>query len=462
MPTLRSCTRPIHNSLKRQHNLKMRKHLNADTLYATIREDFSAVADHRAGNAKIPLVDVLMSGFAMFALKDQSLLVFDERRCDEPESLRGVFGVGVIPCDSQMRTVLDEVAADRLRRPFRSVFHQLQRGKVLPMMTCLDGHLLLAVDGTGFYSSEKVGAEYCLTKKKRNGEIVYHLQMVAGAFVHPDRREVIPVCPEMIRRLDGSSKNDCERNATKRFLEDLRREHPHLKIIVIEDGLSANGPHIKELIRHDLRYILSAKPGDHVFLFDYVDAADKRGEVTNLVIADPKREKRSLCFRFINGVPLNQASQKELSVNFLEYWEVETQADGTERILNRFSWVADLTLTADNVFEVMRAGRARWRIENETFNTLKNQGYNLGHNYGLGKKHLSSVFTLLMMLAFLVDQVQQLCCPVFQAARQKRRSKGSLWESIRAYFHNFVAPSMEVILRAIADGVKRQPFPAPV
>lgn len=461
MSTLRSCTRPIHDLLKRQRNLKMRKHLNADTLYATIRKDFASVADHRAANAKVPLADALMSGFAMFALKDQSLLAFDKRRCDEPESLHGVFGVGVIPCDSQMRTILDEVSADLLRRPFRSVFHQLQRGKVLPMMTCLDGHLLLAMDGTGFYSSEKVGADFCLTKKKRNGEIVYHLQMVAGAFVHPDRKEVIPVCPEMIRRQDGSRKNDCERNAAKRFLEDLRREHPHLKIIVTEDGLSANSPHIEELMRHDLRYILSAKPGDHVFLFEHVDAADKRGEVTNLAVADSKRDKRSHCLRFINGVPLNQASQKELKVNFLEYWEVETQADGTERILNRFSWVTDITLTADNVFDIMRAGRARWRIENETFNTLKNQGYNLGHNYGLGSKHLSSVFTRLMMLAFLVDQVQQLCCPVFQAARQKRGSKGRLWESIRAYFHNFVAPSMEAILRAIAYGVEKPPCPVP-
>lgn len=458
MSTLKNCINRHGQATRTFRKLKMRTHLNADALFTVIRKDFAKVADHRAANAKIPLVDALMSGFAMFSLKDQSLLDFDKRRIEEPESLHGVYGVGVIPCDSQMRTILDEVSPGDLRRPFCSVFHQVQRGKVLPKMTCLDGHLLLAVDGTGFYSSEKIGSDYCLTKKKRNGTVEYHLQMLAGAFVHPNRREVIPVCPEIIRWQDGSTKNDCERNAAKRFFADLRREHPHLKIIVAEDGLSSNAPHIKDLVSHDLRYILSAKPGDHTFLFDFVDEAALRGEVTEYILPDPDNEQKSHCFRFINSVPLNQASQAELQVNFLEYWEVVDRGDGPV-ILKRFSWVTDLEITKENAWELMRCGRARWRIENETFNTLKNQGYNLGHNYGLGKKHLSAVFTQLMMLAFLVDQIQQLCCPVFQEAWRKMGKKARLWERIRWYFQGFIAPSMEAILRLIVHGFERQPCP---
>jgi len=101
----------------------------------------------------------------------------------------------------------------------------------------------------------------------------------------------------------------------------------------------------------------------------------------------------------------------------------------------------------------MRAGRALWRIENETFNTLKNQGYNLGHNYGLGKQHLSAVFTLLMMLAFLVDQAQQLGSWLFKKAWEKAEAKRELWEKIRHLFHSFKVDSMETILRAIAFGI---------
>ena len=457
MSTVKTCVNRHRDAIKRLRNLKMRAHLNADAMFATIRKDFARVPDHRASNTKIPLSDALMSGFAMFSLKDQSLLAFDERRCTEPEGLHGVFGVGAIPCDSQMRAILDEVLPGNLRRPFRSIFLQAQRGKALEKMTWLGGHYLLALDGTGIYSSEQVGSDYCLQKKKRNGRVEYHQQMLAGAIVHPGRREVIPLCPEMIRKQDGSTKNDCERNAAKRFFEDLRREHPHLKIIITEDALSANAPHIRELQRHNLRYILSAKPGDHAFLFAHIDEAASRGEVTEFTLPDQEGKKVTHCFRFLNGVPLNQASQGEIKVNVLEYWEVGD--NGREQ---RFSWVTDLELTTGNVYDIMRGGRARWRIENETFNTLKNQGYNLGHNYGLGNKHLSAVFVHLTMLAFLVDQLQQLCCPVFQAARQKCRSKGSLWEKIRSFFHNFIASSMEFILRAIASGVKKQPYQVPI
>ena len=103
----------------------------------------------------------------------------------------------------------------------------------------------------------------------------------------------------------------------------------------------------------------------------------------------------------------------------------------------------------------MRAGRARWKIENETFNTLKNQGYNLGHNYGLGEKNLGAVFTTLMMLAFLIDQIQQMSCWLFQAAWKKAESKRYLWESIRAFFRNYRVDSMKTIYRAIAYGFER-------
>lgn len=458
MSTLRKFVKRNHHETQTLRTIKMRSTLNFDALVAIIGKDMQRVPDHRATNASIPLDDVLMSGFAMFSLKDPSLLAFDQRRQEEPESLHGVFGVGVIPSDTQMRTILDKVLPTHLRRPFGSIFHQLQRGKVLNKMRCFGDYLLLAIDGTGIYSSENIGADYCLTKEKRNGTLEYHLQMVTGAFVSPERKEVLPLCPEPIRRQDGATKDDCERNATRRLLADFRREHPHLKVIVTEDGLSSNAPHIKDLMAHDLRYILSAKPGDHVFMFSQVDEAAQRGEVADLVLADSKKANVTHCFRFINSVPLNKTSQGELQVNFLEYWEAQT--NGKEVVVrNHFTWVTDLEITPDNVMEMMRCGRARWRIENETFNTLKNQGYNLGHNYGLGKKHLSVVFMHLMMLAFFVDQVQQLCCPLFQAARKKVSSKRALWERIRNYFHTFIAPSMEVILRMIAQGFEKQLCP---
>ena len=285
------------------------KKLHVDTLIQTIRTDFRKIVDHRADNIKIPLDDALMSAFAMFHLKESSLLAFDERRREEPENLRTVYGLTNIPCDSQMRAILDGVELAFLRAAFRSVFRHLQRGKKLESMTLLDDHYLVSGDGTGFYSSSKVSSPYCLKKTHRNGVEMYYQQMYVAAIVHPDRREVIPFFPEMITRQDGSDKNDCERNAARRFYEALRREHPHLKAIVTEDALSSNAPHIYDLTRLDLRFILGVKPGDHQFLFDLVDEAVLQDKVTEFHHADAEDPEKLHFFRFINQVPLNPTTQ---------------------------------------------------------------------------------------------------------------------------------------------------------
>jgi hypothetical protein len=422
------------------------KKLHVDPLIQTIRTDFRKIVDHRADNTKIPLDDALMSAFAMFHLKEPSLLAFDERRREEPENLRTVYGLTNIPCDSQMRAILDGVELAFLRAAFRSVFRQLQRGKKLESMTLLDGHYLISGDGTGFYSSSKVSSPYCLKKTHRNGVETYYQQMYVAAVVHPDRREVTPFFPEMITRQDGSGKNDCERNAARRFYEALRREHPRLKAIVTEDALSSNAPHIQDLTRLGFRYILGVKPGDHQFLFDLVDEAILQDKVTEFHHADAEDPEKLHFFRYINQVPLNQSHQ-DLLVNFLEYWQV----DKNNRI-TKFSWVTDLEITKENAEAIMRAGRARWKIENETFNTMKNQGYNLGHNYGLGQKNLSAVFAILMMLAFLVDQVQQMSCWLFQAAWKKLGSKRALWELMRNIFRMYLVDSMETVFRVMVYG----------
>ena len=422
------------------------KNLHVDALIQTIREDFRNIIDHRAANAQIPLNDALMSAFAMFHLKDQSLLAFDERRLEEPENMRTVYGLTNIPCDSQMRTILDDVELASLRKVFRSVFREVQRGKKLESMTVIDGHYLISGDGTGFYSSAKVASPYCLKKTHHNGKTMYYQQMYAAALVKPGHREVLPFFPEMIIRQDGEDKGDCERNAARRFYEHLRREHPHLKAIVTEDALSSNAPHIRDLKRLDFRFILGVKPGDHQFLFDQFDEATAQGKVTEIQHVDAEDPEKLHFYRFINQVPLNRSNQDVL-VNVIEYWQV----DKHDRI-TKFSWVTDLTVTPENVESFMRAGRARWKIENETFNTLKNQGYNLGHNYGLGKKNLSAVFTILMLLAFLVDQVQQMSCWLFQAAWTKLNSKRALWEKMREYFHMYRVDSMETIFRVLVFG----------
>jgi disulfide oxidoreductase YuzD len=443
-----SPAKQLKPKFKRPSKLKARKHLHMDAMLAATYQGFSALPDHRRGKVEIPLPDALMAGFAMFSLKDPSLLAFDERRRND-DNLARIFGIGKVPSDTQLREILDLIDPQRLRPSFRDIFRQLQRGKALEPMVYFEGCYLLSLDGTGSFSSETLSSASCMVKKSRSGKETYYQQVLGAAIVHPDFKEVIPLAPEMIIRQDGSKKNDCERNAAKRFLQKLRQDHPHLPLIVVEDGLSSNGPHIRDLQQHGMRYILGAKPGDHPLLFHHLEQATAAGQITEHRVIDPDNPKITHQFRFLNGVPLNQANL-DLHVNVIDYWQ---HSEGKKSL--HFSWVTDFMVTRENVYTLMRGGRARWKIENETFNTLKNQGYHFEHNFGLGKKHLSEVFVMLMMLAFLVDQTQQLTSALFRSVWQKFGTKRSLWENVRTLFEAFELESMEMLYTALLNGYRR-------
>jgi len=427
-----------------------RKHLSADALLGLLRRRFEKIPDHRGRKCPISLADALMSAFAVFSLKDPSLLAFEERRNDE--NLRNLFRIAHVPSDTHMREILDPVEPRQLRPLFDAVFRQLQRGKALEPFVFHQGCYLLSLDGTGYFSSSSIHCDSCLEKvNKQTGEITYQHQMLAAVMMHPDCREVVPLAPEPIEKQDGSEKNDCERNAAKRLLRQIRREHPHLKLIVVEDGLASNAPHIRELQNQNMHFILGAKPGDHPFLFDQVLAAFEADRVTSICWT----EGDVLCeISFINGVPLNESNQ-DLLVNWLQYGEYGP--NGEER---KWTWVTDLEILRQNARRLVKGGRCRWKIENETFNTLKNQGYHFEHNYGHGEKNLSVVFAMLMMLAFLVDQVQQLCCPLFQAVWKKEGSKRALWESLRSHFRHFTFQSMRHLQQVMLYDLAKN-IPAP-
>jgi hypothetical protein len=421
----------------------VRKGLSAEGLYALLRRGFREIADHQQEGSPTALVDALMSAVAMFSLKDPSLLAFDGRRNDD--NLKNLFGIQHVFCDTHMREILDPLDPESLRPLFGDVFRELQRGKVLERFVFYHGSYLLLLDGTGYFSSKNIHCDACLQKvNKKTGEVTYQHQMVGAVIAHPNHKEVIPLAPEPIQKQDGNNKNDCERNATKRLLVKIRKEHPRLPLIVVEDGLASNAPHIRELNALGMSYILGVKPGDHAFLFDQVVTAFEEDRVTTV---SWYRDDVLCEISFINGLPLNESNQ-DLIVNFLRY--AEYTAEGDEHKL--FTWITDLRITRGCAEWFVRGGRSRWKIENETFNTLKNQDYQYEHNYGHGYQHLAVVFAQLMMLTFLIDQVQQICCPLFRAVWSKLRTKRALWDNLRSHFRHFIFESMKHLYEVMLSG----------
>ena len=267
--------------------------------------------------------------------------------------------------------------------------------------------------------------------------------MLGAAIVRPGCKEVIPLMPEPIVKFDGSNKNDCERNALKRFLPKFRQDHPHLRVIATLDALYANAPVIRDLQAALIPWIIRVKPDGNVFLFKQVEQLAEKGLTEEFEAVGSDEIFRR--YRLAHNVPLNE-SNPNVRVDFLDVREP------TERgSWRQFTFILDpyLGLSSRQAEQWMQAGRSRWKIENETFNTLKNQGYQFEHNFGHGQQNLSVVLAMLMMLAFLVDQTQQLGCPQFTAAWKRCISKRALWERMREIFHQFEATSMQALYQAV-------------
>lgn len=334
---------------------KGRKHLSADSLHLLLRRRFEGLIDQRREASAISLADAMMSAFAMFSLKDPSLLAFDQRRQDE--NMKRLFQINRVPSDTYMREMLDVVEPVALRPAFRDVFRELQRGKVLNDFKFLDQRHLLLMDGTGYFSSEKIHCSSCLKKEHKDGRISYAHQMLSAVIAHPDHRAVMALAPEPIGNHDGSSKNDCERNAAVRLLRHIRAEHPHLDLIVVEDGLASNAPHIRAIQALRMHFLLGAKPGDHVYLYDRLQEEFDHDRVKMLAW---QQGVTDCVITYVNGLPLN-AANPELLVNFLGY----TEYDATGNVLKRFSWVTDLKISAATrtnwCVAGARVGRSRMR-----------------------------------------------------------------------------------------------------
>ena len=433
--------------------MHQKKHLSFTAMRKKMAERFRQIDDRRQ-EAKVDyeVHDCLMSAFAMMFFQDPSMLAFQRRQEDsiQQNNLRALFQVSSIPKDAQLRDVLDGLSNDSIDCIFDDLFGALQRGKHLAQYQVLDGFYLVAIDGSEYFSSEKIHCPHCLTTTSKK-KVRFHHQILQAAMVHPDKRQVIPFAPEPVANTDGTEKQDCEINAGKRLIRDLRKRHPKMKIIIGGDGLYSDQPFVDDLKQARMSFVLVAKPSDHKILFEWVNELTQLGEGGHLTIEE-KSKGRCHTYRWVNQVPLNGTKDAD-DVNFFEYQIVK---DG--KITYRNSWVTDIFIDEKNIKELVRIGRARWKIENETFNTLKNQGYHIEHNFGHGSNHLSMVFFILNLLAFYLHQILDLTDRYYQRLRyEKFTSRKEFWNQLRCTFRILLFRNWEHLFVYLLDPPPLQP-----
>jgi len=424
--------------------MHIKKHLSFKSLRKSLSKHIESFPDARhEGKLSYSQHDALMSGFACMYFQDPSLLQFQQEmeEAQNRNNLRTLFGVSKIPESTQLKEIIDNIPSTHFRGIFNEYFYQLQRGKHLEEYRFIDGLYLCSIDGTQYFSSEKIQCKKCLTKTHRDGNVHYSHQVLQCAIMHPDKSEVIPLMPEDISNRDGNKKQDIELTASKRLIPKIRKDHPQLGVIIVGDDLYSKQPFIETILSERMHYILVAKPSDHKIMMRNIEL--NKAKVKTI---EKEFKERIYKYEWVSDIELN-GREDTLSTNYFRLQIIKKDKLGNQKITATHSWITDLRVTEENVEKLVKGGRSRWKIENECFNTLKNQGYHLEHNYGHGEKNLSYNFYLLTLLAFYFHQIFELTDKLYKANRAKFGSKVHMWGTLRAYINLLVFDSWEDLLK---------------
>lgn len=417
-----------------------------DALIPMIRQVFRQIPDGRQPESTdFPLSDVLLSATAMMFFQDSALLAFQERLKDRyrRNNLETLFGVHKTPKESQFRRLIDPIDSERIQAATTLSIRKLQRTRSWKEFHCLSGRCAVLVDGTEFFRSENVHCEQCLEFHHRDGRVEFAHQAVEAILISPTQSEVIPLRAEEICRQDGHTKQDCEINASKRLVPKLVADFPHLDFLFIADGLYSKVPMIELVCENRASYMFVAKPTDHPHLEEELMGLRLAGGIE--VVERTDEEGRIHRLEFAIDVPL--FSGNPLATHWVSY----TLLNAKGKVGYYNTWVTNILPTADNVEELAQVGRSRHKIENEAFNTLKNQGFHLEHNFGHGKKHLSFNLFLLNVLAFLLHQYLHLADRLYREALEARKAAYRLWEDIRAALRFFPWPDWRTLMLFLLD-----------
>jgi hypothetical protein len=183
-------------------------------------------------------------------------------------------------------------------------------------------------------------------------------------------------------------------------------------------------------------------------MMEWIGAFDHLAQVTSTDLKGRQHQ-----YTYINQVPLN-GKVDALLVNYIHYALINEKG----RVTYKNSWVTSIEVSNANVARLAKGGRCRWKIENECFNTLKNQGYQLEHNFGHGEQHLCHTMYLLTMLAFFFHQIFELSDPAYQLCRRSLGSKRHLWETFRVLIRYFIFDTWDEVMIKLMSGRGGIPF----
>lgn len=424
----------------------MEKSLKFEELLASVRGALDHLPEHRSGqNTQYTLTEAGLCAFSVFYMQSPSFLAHqrDMQRQRGQHNVESLFGVERIPSDSQLRNLLDPVDPAKLRAPFWEIYAQLEAAGHLTAYTGALGTRLISLDGSQYFSSQKVHCPNC--RVAMHDEQAYYSHGVLVAVMNaPEQEHVICLDPEFITPQDGHEKQDCEQQAIKRWVKRNADRFEPNTITILTDDLHCHYPLCKLLQAHHMHFILTCKEPSHPALYEEVHLLESvPGAVSTQVVEKwYGRRRERWIYRWAEQVPI-RGDLETIMVNWCEL----TILDGaTDKRLYHCAWATDHPVTEQTVPEIVADGRSRWQVENEGLNVLKNHGYHFEHNYGHGQQNLSSVLLTLLLLAFLCHTALGLSCPTYQAVRRELGARRTFFNDLRALTRYFYFPNWQRLL----------------
>ena len=413
---------------------------------ATLRQTCGLLPDKRTGdNCNYSMADIGMAAFSMFFMQHPSFLDFQRTLTENTgqNNTQTLFNLGKIPTDNHIRKMLDGVEPAYFEQSFFTCLDALGNNIHL-LKNVLDGHTLIALDGSEYFCSRKVSCQACSTRKSPDGGQEFFHTFLAATIVAPGRQEVFCLPPEFIRPQDGDKKQDCELKAAKRWFERIGPACNKYNPIYLGDDLYAKNDICKSILEQGGSFIFTCKDTSHKTLAEFRKNLKLS---THAETHGTGSQKRKYQYTWVCELPIRDGIEA-LPVNWFDISIVNP----TGKTTYHASFITNLSPSKENIAELSSCARARWKIENETFNVLKNNGYHLEHNFGHGQKTLASVLVVLNLLAFSLHNACDLLERQWQKAREACGTRSRLFIHLWSITRYHVFQSWDSLMGTLITG----------
>lgn len=380
-----------------------------NTQFPALYERIEQLCDPRK-RREYSLCELVFGGIAISLFKFGSRNQFDNYRKEGAfiKNYRRTFGIN-LPGSDAIEDLFRILPPSELEELRTVIMKELLRRKVFHKFRFMGKRFLIAIDGSGTSSYTRDYSGRCLSKTSKNGKTAYfHYVLEAKLVTHNDM--AFSICTEWVENPEGGDydKQDCEHKAFKRLAAKLKKEFPRLPLVILADGLYPNLTFFNICKDNGWDFILTFKDGNLPSIHQELEMLPPSAtNIRKRILPNNGKHKHQQC-SWVNGLDYNNMELSVVTCHesnnpFKEQNNTVQRNSDETATTNKFVHITNLEVNKENCFAISDSGRLRWAIEN-SFDYLKNHGYNLGHKFSRASFPAYKNYYSCMMIAHMINQ----------------------------------------------------------